>query len=870
MSLNGRLDFVDLKVSYANSQTPLFTAKDLKVDFEIFDLLMGRLGIRALYLQDGDVYSGFGENAKLPIIENISLNVFNYNGTCKVKFANLYFDKLCISLYGKLSYELLMEYLYEDTDFTYKDWDDFCKIACASKEYLKNFNLPSVNIEFDIDRSAYVKAFLKAYSSELALDLSGNSLNIANFNSYASYVRNKNQHFAFVEVLGSGANYADNIKAQFCKAVAGLDFNTMRFSKIRSSVTKLNVYGAEIDYAYLMQNDVSLGDVKALKTSMLLDGLKSFWKIGGGHFDADVFGSLENFNVFLYGNFVPEPLLKCTLIPKLEELTWFKFSKSGLNLDGNINVSFADEGAKIPSLDCKIFLDIQDALLFGVDAKRLSGDISYNSDSGEFWALGAEATSKEGWQVGADVYQNLKNYDYKFMLSGALRPTAINHFMEDWWIDIFKDLKFPKNFPTADIIIYGTWGDPEFMDVYGLVNVKDAYSSDVFFDEASLIVWVNPSRISLYDLYVRSGSRVLSGALNWAYFSKRLDSYNENNIYINSTLNRAELLALGGDDVKEAFEILHFDEAPKIKLNLLMKNPEREKTPDVMNLDYECAGNTKAGQFELQNLKFKSYIYGEDVYLSDMNFGIADGLGKGKVFVGIKDGKDYFDAVLNIENANQQKLLDVLFNLSKSAENEQTNAKVADKEKAKDQEAIENAKLGRINASAKISGYSDFVESFKGSGLLYLENPKLAQINIFGLFSRLTSALRLPVGSFKLSKAESPFELENGQVGFDDIKITGDAAKIIGKARYDFQKDFVNAHLIFSPFSEVKTPLVSQIMSVVNPISSLAEIELNGSFDDPDISIKLRPLNVFKSDKSIMEKFEKKMDEVEEDAKKSN
>lgn len=860
LSLNGRLDFVGLKVSYANSSTPLFTAKDLRADFEIFDLLRGKLGVRALYLQGGDVYSGFGENSKLPVFENISLNAFNDRGFCKVTFANLYFETLCVSLSGKVEYDFLMELLYTESDFSYKDWDDICEAIHSSKQYLKSFNYPSVNVEFDVKKD-FVQTFVKANSSKFSFKVADKNLKFSDFTSYVFYENSRKKHFASAEILTSGADFEDGVLAGSCKGIVEFDFNSMRFLKIRGSLSKLNVYGAEIDYVDILRDDMAFSDVKKLKASMLLDGVKSFWKIGGGQFCADFSGSLEDFKVRLMGNFLPEPILKCSLIPKLEELTWFKFSKSGLNLDGDVCIKF-DENLKNPSLKCDVFLDVQNALLFGVDAKSLVGEISFNSDSGDFWARGAKAISNEGWSVGADIYQNLKTFEYKFMLSGSLRPSAINHFMEDWWVDVFKDFKFNKEFPKTDIIVYGTWGDPEIMDVYGEVSLQNAYSCDVLFDEASLIVWVNPSRISIYDLYVRNANRVLIGALNWVYYSNRLDSYNENRIYVKSTLNRAELLAIGGRDVKEALEVLDFDGAPKISLNLLMKNPEREKNaPDIMNLDYECAGNTRAGQFELQDLKFKSYIYGEDIYLSGMDFGIADGSGKGNVFVGVKDGKDYFDADLKIENANQQKFIDVLLNLSKSSDGK-------DDKKPNDSD-FENSKYGKINAEAKISGYSDFVETFKGSGNLFLENPKLTTINLFGLFSRLTSVLRLPVGSFELSKAESPFKIENAQISFDDIKITGPAAKIIGKARYDFQNDNVNATLIFSPFSEVKTPLVSQIMSVVNPISSLAEIELNGSFENPDISINLRPLNVFKSDQSIMEKFEKKMESVEPD-KKSN
>lgn len=862
VSLNGRLDFSEFKVSFINSQKPLFTAKNLKADFEILKLLRGRLGLRALYLQGCDIYSGFGGNSNFPIFENLSLNAFKRGDFYKISFANFYFEKLCVSLCGNVSEQFLLENLSGgegSSKNSFKQWDDFCEKAHFSKQYLKTFNFPAANIEFDIEKDGLARAFLRANSSGFSVDVSGRTLKFSDFASFLSYEKKGGRHLVSAEILSTGADFGGEVLAKSCKAFANLDLNEMRLLNIHASLSNLNVYGAEIDYAEIMKDALNLADIKTLRTS--LDGLKSFWKIRGGSFGAEFTGSVEDFNVKLSGNFSPEPLLKCSLIPEAEELGWFRFSDSGIFLDGGAKVKI-DAETKTPSVECKMFLDIQNSLLFGVDAKSLSGDVCYDSKSGDFWATCARAVSTEGWIVDADIYQNLKTFDYKFMISGSLRPSAINHFMEEWWKDVFGDFKFVKDFPCADIVVYGTWGNPEFMDVYGFVSLQNAYRNNVLFDEASLVVWVNPARISIFDLYVRNADRTLTGALDWAYFSKKLDSYNENRIFARSTLNREELIAMGGEKVKESLEILDFDEAPKISLNLLMKNPNREKNaPDIMNLDYECAGNTRAGKFELQNLKFKSYILGDDIYLSEMDFGIANGRGAGEVFVGKRDGKDYFSAKLNIEKANQQKFMDVLLGLSKSP-NEK-------KAVVEDEAGFENSKYGVLNANIDISGFSDFLESFKGKGEIFLENPKLATINIFGLFSRLTSVLRLPVGSFELSYAESPFEIEDAQISFDDIKITGPAAKIIGKARYDFGKDLINANLIFSPFSEVKTPLVSQIMSVVNPISSLAEVEVRGNFDNPDISINLRPLNVFKSDESIMEKFEKKMDAEESGRKKS-
>ena len=855
LRLNGGVDFDGLEVFFKGSGKPIFTADKACVDFKIFTMIFtGRFEPRKLSLQNAAARRGFGADSDASVLENIRLKISESGEFYAVSCQGAKFENLGANLRGRVHKKFLRENLGGGSG---KDpiraWDKFCASLSSAKAIVRRFDAPFADADFEIGPGGNLRARLAARSAGCAFALGGGEIKTSALLAECFAEKNSGAFRADFFLKALNVSYGENISAGDLCLLGKADIEKMKALSLAVSASNIDFYKAKIGYAQAEKDEIRFSEFVSGQPPRL-DGARAFFKIGGGNFLVDLKGEPGDFSAEFGGNFQPGELMKCSLIPPAEELKWFKFSDSGASVFGGANVKIS--GGSLLELGVSAFLDTRCSTLFGVETQSLSGDLAYDFESGEFWANNAFAVSDEGWNISAQIYQNLKNFDYKFYFTGSLRPSAIDHFMEKWWPEIFGEFKFDKTFPHTDIAVHGTWGKPEIMYVYGDVWLENAFKGGVKFDSASLSLWINPSRISIYNLHAKNGPRELSGALNWAYFSGELDSYDENAIFVNSTLNREELIAMGGEKVRESLKILDFDSAPKIRLNLLMKNPRRSNgAGDVMNLDYHCAGNTRAGKFELQNLKFKSYINGDDIYLKDMDFGIAGGVGSGSLFVGKKDGRDYFDADLKIKGANQKKFSEILFSLAPEPEKPPQ-----EPNKPGEPEGFENAEFGKLNASAKISGFMDSPETFKGGGNLSVDNPKLGTINLFGVVSRLTSALRLPVGSFELSKAESPFEIENSQIIFGDLKITGAAAKIIGKARYNFMADTVGAKLLFSPFSEVKTPVVSQIINVVNPITSLAEIEIKGGIDAPEISIDLSPLNVFKSDESIKEGFKVDLD----------
>ncbi|MBR4598284.1 MAG: hypothetical protein IKO42_07815, partial [Opitutales bacterium] len=503
LRLNGGLDFDGLKISFKDSKAPLFTADKLGVDFKIFTMAAGKFELRNLRLRNAAVYSGFGANSQSAVLEKIILDISKSGAYYKIACPSVNFENLSADIRGRVHEKFLLKNIGGggSEKNPYKAWDDFCASAHSLKGWIGKFDRPFVSADFEIGAGGNLSAKLAARSGAAALSLSGKEIKISALKTECLLEKNSDLFNAKFGFKALNPACGEEISAKDLCVWGGANLAGEGSCGLALSVLDLNFYNAKIEYAQAEKEAVCFSEFNDAQ-SLNLDGLRAFFKIGGGNFSAQFGGNPRDFNVDFGGNLLPEELMKCSLIPPAEELKLFKFSRRGAFLFGRAGVKIPPENP--PEICVSAFLDIPCATLFGVEVQSLSGGLTYDHASGEFWANDAFAVSDEGWSLSAQIYQNLKNYDYKFFFTGSLRPAAIDHLMEKWWVEIFGEFKFDKSFPHTDIAVHGTWGKPEIMYVYGDVWLENAYRGGVKFDKASLSVWVNPSRICIYNLNVEN------------------------------------------------------------------------------------------------------------------------------------------------------------------------------------------------------------------------------------------------------------------------------------------------------------------------------------------------------------------------------
>lgn len=202
----------------------------------------------------------------------------------------------------------------------------------------------------------------------------------------------------------------------------------------------------------------------------------------------------------------------------------------------------------------------------------------------------------------------------------------------------------------------------------------DAVYNGSKFDEFSLNVWVNPSRISLYDIRLRAQNRNAHGNVQWLYGKDGITTFDRQTLFLVSGLSSAELVSLGGDDVRDVFDVVKFSEAPQITVGGLMRNPRNNPgaLPDVFNVSGFAPGETHIETAVLKNLRFSARSDKATTRVDNASFDFCGGHADGNIAIKKENGKTLFEASAMAEKMNQTEFAEFLMSLDTSKESGET------------------------------------------------------------------------------------------------------------------------------------------------------------------------------------------------------
>lgn len=662
----------------------------------------------------------------------------------------------------------------------------------------------------------------------------------------------------------------------------------------RNLSTSANLYGAG-ESIVLSNVGVSVGNMEyeglkidnvSLKKDYLdADTLGEDWYAFAA-FDDYRFGARFSLDKFMKlsaefsGSLDPKIFTGHKFFSDIPELKKFSFDR-GISLKGNLNCDFVEK-----NLDASIDFEASDCVIMDIPVRRAAGKVEYDSLTGIIDASKLEVQTREGWKASGRFVQNIRDLVYKIYVDGSVRPMAISHFMAPWWSRVFKSFEFADGrFPEADFYVEGKWGSPDFIWCYGSAKGMDALYNGSKFDEFSLNVWVNPSRISLYDIRLRCQNRNAHGNVQWLYGAKGLTRFDRQTLFIVSGLSPAELVSLGGKDVSDIFEVVKFSEPPEITVSGLMRNPANnpDNLPDIFNVSGFAPKQTRIETAVLQNLRFSAKSDKILTSVDEASFEFCGGHADGKITLEKKDGKMLFDASAKASKMNQAEFTKFLITLDPSKDLEDseepsgqvgaavkgagenlqaayartgksgvTNSKKEGAER-REKGFLDGGESGLVDMTLSLKGDVADIAHSVGSGHATLKNPDLMKLNMFGVLSRAFAALRLPLGTFEITYANSAVRIHGGVVEFPDLEMGGDAMRIKGAASYDFVNDDIDAAMVMYPFDCAKGVIMTGIATLVSPISSVIQVTVDGKISDPSVGMQVKPLNLIQSGDKILE-----------------
>ena len=871
IDFKGNLSLDSVEARFNGTPENFFKARRVCASFRLAPLLFGEVSLKSLRVLDGRLGPTYEDIDKKPIVKSLYLDIDRRGQWWRVNALNMRLGKLSVDSSGFVNSNFDPDEIFGVTPpesaavepqarasgkiedkmaFAARKFDAVMSRYPELKRRVDMLKDPMLDLSFSLFGGGENFASINLASGGVVFDLGGAETEIKNFRIRADYDGTSDGGKAVVQVWAENFLRRDFPSFQNVDARADvfLDGNYWHLEDVDLAVKSISYDGTEIGNVWLRK--------KFLDVSNWRDNWRVFASLDmhrfGGEFSV---GDDMCIDFSFDGRIDPVILLSRPELAGIEELRHFKFP-DGVELVGGGKIM-----PRSGSADLRLGVRAVNCLIMDIPVASASGRVSFATSEGVLRAENLKVESAEGWGVRGAYIQNMGTAEYRVRVEGDIRPMAISHFMEKWWERIMKNFCFEgkSNFPTADVSVEGKWGNPERIWCFARASGRDAEYGGEKFGGFSLNVLVSPERIALYDVEITAESRSASGSIEWTYPGGGITSFSEQRIFLRSDLNPRELVALGGDDVSEVLEIVKFGEAPRISFGGILRNPRNNPggLHDVFNATVDAPGETDVCGAKFYDSKFKARSDKIDTQIDDASFTFCGGSGGGFINLHKSGHIMEFDGSFHADKMNQASFTDFLYSLG-SVEKDSKNASSGDMENVEKRKEhskksfVDGGENGFITMSISLKGDTSDIAQSVGGGYANVENAELIKLNLFGAVSRALSAMRLPFGSFDITYAYSPFEISDGTVKFTKLEMGGPVMRIKGAAAYNFVEDDIDASLTIRPFGGLTTPIVSSVVSIINPLTNAVQVSLDGSLSDPEVGVNVNPIKMLKSEKSLL------------------
>ena len=431
---------------------------------------------------------------------------------------------------------------------------------------------------------------------------------------------------------------------------------------------------------------------------------------------------------------------------------------------------------------------------------------------------------RTGQSLAHGLYEmNTATKDFRFILTGGLRPAEISGWFHPWWKNFWKSFDFSKAMPEADVDVAGRWGSVTATRVFvqaagGVTGLHDAT-----FDRVSTRLFIRPQWEDILNFKVVQNGREASGSFT------RLVSLDKNawlsmDFSVASHLPFTTIGQLLGKDAAALLEPYHFANAPDLTLAGHADGVSAPGGPSQhIDINLKSAGPASYHGFPLADLAFTARLNDGNLEIPAITLNVAQGRAAGNARVWGKGParRIAFDATLTGAN------LGVAINTLAPPK---PNLPPPD-EKTR----IRNQRLeqGQINLSLAAEGFYNDFHSFKGAGKADITCPDLGQLNLLGPLSELLHGTFLNFTSFSLNTLNAQFDVAGPLLKFGTVKVSGPRAAMDANGDYDLRTHQLDFNAKVYPFDESKSVVGSTVNLVLSPFSRVLEVKLQGTLEKP-------------------------------------
>ncbi len=443
-----------------------------------------------------------------------------------------------------------------------------------------------------------------------------------------------------------------------------------------------------------------------------------------------------------------------------------------------------------------------------------------------FLAHNARVEMGENFARGS-YWMDFATTDYRMLLDGQLRPADINGwFRGDWWLNFWNArFAFPVAPPTAEIDLQGRWKDQNRTVYFGRSDARGATVWGGEFEQTHAVVFLRPhfTHGLAFTATRAGGAQQLTGTFK-RFAEPGVPGPGRFEFDFDTNADPAVLGRMLEGKADDVLASLRFTSPPRVHAQGTMGPAP----------DYTFTGSVGSSLhyygFPLDSAKVTGGVTGTDVRLDAIEFTAAGGKGSGKASVYGPPSQRLLGFDFYLNGADLARSIRAVQEYQAGS----TGPKTASVTESK---FMQRAEGGRLDVGLSATGRPGEIATFIGNGNAALTGTELGEIHLFGLLSQVLSGLSLNFSSLKLDAAHSSFRLDGGRLYFPDLKITGRSAVIDARGNFTFANSALDFTARLKPYEENRNLLTAAIGIVINPLTSILELKLNGPISNPDWSI---------------------------------
>lgn len=447
---------------------------------------------------------------------------------------------------------------------------------------------------------------------------------------------------------------------------------------------------------------------------------------------------------------------------------------------------------------------------------------------------------RQGESLAHGSYEmDTRTMDFRFLLTGGLRPEGIESWFHDWWRNFWSDFDFSHALPAAEVDVSGRWGDLTATRVFVQAEGARTGLKGVDFDEVRTRIFLRPHWFDILHFEVVHDEQAARGWLTRSLdLEKNTWSFME--FDVESSLALATISSLFKKESAELLAPYDFTSPPHLAITGRVDSPasptgKRER----IDLTLASAGAMTYHGFPLSNLAFKAEIRDDSIDLPTLAVSFAEGRASGHARLWTADEARRLSFNITLADANLGAVTRAVALLQPPAAT--PDGKTGDSARERQQRLDQ----GRLVFNLAAEGlFADFY-SFTGSGRAAITGAELAQLNLFGPLSEALSGTHFSFGSFSLDTVDAPFVLDGDRLRFEELRVTGPSALLQAKGNYHLRDGRLDFATKIHPFDESRSMVGSAFGFMLSPLSKMFEVKLQGTFSKPTWIFAYGPSRLF-------------------------